>query len=518
MNAPRHRPLATCLLLSTALLTSVPVLAAPPFAEFVDPNPNPGNQFGAVVLPLSTGNVVITSPNDDAGGTNAGAVYLFNGATGALISTLRGSSADDQVGSEGVIVLSSGNYLVPNQSWSDGKGAVTWCSGISGVEGVVSSSNSLVGSAEGNSVGYGGVTLLTNGNYVVRSQTWDNGGISNVGAVTWGSGSSGVSGVVSSSNSLVGTTSSNEVGSGGVTALTNGNYVVISAFWDNGAVADVGAVTWCNGTSGRTGAVTSSNSLVGTTANSRVGFEGVKALSNGNYVVNSWQWRNGAATFVGAVTWGDGSSGVSGAVSSSNSLVGTAANHQVGLGGVTVLTNGNYVVNSQFWDNGSTANVGAVTWGSGNVGVKGEVSSANSLTGSKSGDRVGVNGVMALSNGNYLVRSSTWDNGTLIDVGAVTWGSGTTGIQGGISSANSLIGSSNGDNVGQGGIVELTNGNYVVQVSSWDNGGVLNVGAVTWGSGTSGISGVVSSSNSLVGSKAQQWELRRQQYELGQWH
>lgn len=72
------------------------------FSEFVDPNPNPGNLFGLTVLPLSTGNVVVTSPYDDAGGTDAGAVYLFNGATGALISTLTGSSAADNLGNGGV--------------------------------------------------------------------------------------------------------------------------------------------------------------------------------------------------------------------------------------------------------------------------------------------------------------------------------------------------------------------------------------------------------------------------------
>ena len=70
------------------------LLLAANFAEFVDPHPAPGNQFGSQVVPLSTGNVVITSPYDDAGGTNAGAVYLFNGDTGALISTLKGSQAD----------------------------------------------------------------------------------------------------------------------------------------------------------------------------------------------------------------------------------------------------------------------------------------------------------------------------------------------------------------------------------------------------------------------------------------
>ena len=58
------------------------------------------------MVALSTGNVVITSPYDNAGGTGAGAVYLFNGATGALISTLIGSHAGDNIGSGGVTALS----------------------------------------------------------------------------------------------------------------------------------------------------------------------------------------------------------------------------------------------------------------------------------------------------------------------------------------------------------------------------------------------------------------------------
>ncbi len=60
-------------------------MLAAAFGEFVDPNPNTGNRFGDSILPLSTGNVVITSPGDDAGGADAGAVYLFSGASGKLI-------------------------------------------------------------------------------------------------------------------------------------------------------------------------------------------------------------------------------------------------------------------------------------------------------------------------------------------------------------------------------------------------------------------------------------------------
>ena len=80
------------------------------FTEFIDPHPNPDNRFGDTVVPLNTGNVVVTSPLDDAGGSNAGAVYLFDGATGALISTLTGSSDNDQIGSNGVSALSTGIF------------------------------------------------------------------------------------------------------------------------------------------------------------------------------------------------------------------------------------------------------------------------------------------------------------------------------------------------------------------------------------------------------------------------
>jgi Repeat of unknown function (DUF5650) len=60
---------------------------------------------------------------------------------------------------------------------------------------------------------------------------------------------------------------------------------------------------------------------------------GVTALSNGNYVVNSPQWNNGATAQAGAVTWANGASGLAGAVSTSNSLYGTTANDLVGAGG-----------------------------------------------------------------------------------------------------------------------------------------------------------------------------------------
>lgn len=237
------------------------------FSQFVDPNPNFGNQFGTEVVPLSTGNVVVTSPGDDTGATDAGAVYLFNGSTGTLISTLTGSSAGDRIGTGGIIELGNGNYVVSSPRWDNGAavdaGAVTFGSGLTGASGAVSAANSLVGSMTGDEVGSGGVTVLQNGNYVVSSPAWDRAAISDAGAVTFASGLTGIAGGVSAANSLVGTTPGDFVGDGGITAFRNSNYAVRSVSWDNGRLTNAGAVTFGSGTAGISGAVAPFNSVVG---------------------------------------------------------------------------------------------------------------------------------------------------------------------------------------------------------------------------------------------------------------
>lgn len=476
--------------------------AAPPFAEFIDPNPNSGNGFGTHVVALSTGNVVITSPGDDAGGGNAGAVYLFNGATGALISTLTGSTGDDFLEVR-VTALTNGNYVVSLPRWNSGTitdvGAVVWGSGITGVNGTIGIHNSLVGSKASDQVGIGGATALTNGNYVVSSSEWDSGTVIDSGAATWGNGTTGTFGTVSSTNSLVGTKAGDRVSSEGVTALTNGHYVVSSPSWSNGAINRVGAATWGDGATGIVGPVSTGNSLVGSEVGDTIGSNGVTALTNGNYVVRSPLVGNEDVINIGAVTWGNGSTGLIGTVSHLNSLVGSSTNDKVGDYRLVALTNGNYVVVSIYWDNGSIPDAGAVTWVDGASGTSGTVNSTNSLVGSTAHDLVGDRGVTALANGNYVVMSDYWDNGSIRDAGAATWGNGSTGISGTINNFNSLVGSSALDRVSYSGVTALTNGNYVVCSNLWDNGSIQDAGAATWGDGTTGIAGEIGPHNSLVG-------------------
>ncbi len=492
--------------------------------------------FGDYLVVLPNGNFIVADPyySIPGGAQNVGAVYFYSQA-GTLISTLTGSTANDRVGgtlqdvgtlqdggiilipgisTSSIVVLSNGNFVINSSHWNGDVGAVTWGSATTGVSGVVSAANSLTGSTAGDQVGLYGVTALTNGNYVVSSPSW-NGAI---GAATWGSGATGVSGVVSAANSLIGSQAGDGIGQrnnfwlgsndgSGVIALSNGSYVVCSPNWNQKR----GAATWGNGATGISGVVSSSNSLAGSTLNDRVGDGGVLGVGEGNYVVSSPYWSNGLAKDAGAVTWGNGSTGVAGNVSAANSLVGSQTEDGAGSvalqintfsasqgppprrAAITVLSNGNYVAGSPTW-NSST---GAATWGSGAAGVTGVVSAGNSLVGSSPGDRVATGPdegghVTPLTNGHYVVVSPLWKGA----FGAVTWGNGATGTSGIVSASNSLTGSTAGDGVGREGAIALTNGNYVVGSGGWNH----YAGAATWCSGTGSTGAAVSVTNSLVGS------------------
>ena len=490
-----------------------------------DPNPGAGNSYPSLITILPNGNVVVVNNTDDAGGSNAGAAYLFDGATGALISTLTGSTANDQIGgiTTAPVVLANGNYLLRSSTWDNGTatdaGAVTWGSATTGVSGVLSAANSLVGSTAQDQVGssMSALLALSNGNYVITTTHWANGTETQAGAVTWGDGTTGVSGVISASNSVVGVTALDQVGTIAPVEISGGNVVFGSPEWDNGAVVDAGAVTWINGSTGLAGPITSSNSLVGTVATSRVGSGGITLLSNGHYVVASPAWADATATALGAVTWANGTTGLTGAVTAANSLIGSTAGDAVGSGyagsptvsGVNALGNGHYVVVSPNWDSPTALNAGAVTWRDGsaaNGGTGAVVSSANSVVGALPNDQLGSSAFIKLTNNNWVVSSTVADRldgvATKTDVGAVVWGSGTTGRTGAIDVNNSLMGTSASDMVGAT-LYALTNGNYVTRTGTWRvNSTTTNAGAVTWGNGSTGTTGLVDATNSLVGSRS----------------
>lgn len=587
----------------------------------LEPPPGSSERFGESVVVLVNGNYVVVDSGFDGDGTDLGAAYLYDGSTDTVISTLVGGKDGDRVGGLGVtglpsgnfvvgssaggdgaatwvngntglnaemsvansllgtgfarpLVLPSGNFLLVNPSWGPGTssdfGAVTWVNGNTGLSGEVTAANSLVGSSASDRIGgaltlvsvIGGVRVLPSGNYLVNSPFWNNGATVDAGAVTWGNGNTGVSGEISSLNSLVGSSAFDQVGLDNVTVLTGGNYVVSSPRWD-GVANDVGAVTWGNGNTGVSGEVSAANSLVGSTAEDLVGSaigifnttsSRVVALENGHYVVGSPE-RNGLASDTGAATWGNGNIGVTGTVTNANSLVGTSPSDELGEH-ITPLSDGDYVVAVPNWDAVATSDVGAAAWANGFGASSGELTAANSLlgastddflgaevfplqggrfslgiprwdegatdvglavwgagdgtsvgqltaasglAGSTGGDMVGEE-VVAVGADHAVVVSPEWDSPTAVDVGAVTWVDGAAPPAGVVSAANSFIGGRSGDQVGSAELTVLPNGDFVVSSPGWDSASAVDVGAVTLLPGDAATVGVVSASNSLVGS------------------
>ncbi|MEI2691131.1 MAG: hypothetical protein V9H69_16045 [Anaerolineae bacterium] len=133
---------------------------------------------------LANGNIVVADPDyrtPTAG--SVGAVYLYDGDTLALISVLTGSQANDRVGGYAcgqtcaapTTVLSNGLFLVNSSDWHGGRGALTWMNGATGLSGIVSAQNSLVGRAFSTDLVDGIVLALPNDNYVALSPLWGGG-------------------------------------------------------------------------------------------------------------------------------------------------------------------------------------------------------------------------------------------------------------------------------------------------------------------------------------------------------
>lgn len=464
------------------------------------------------VVALSNGNYVVVSSGWSNGGViSAGAVTWGNGNGGTVGAvspgnSLVGTEANDFVGQDqnlfgGLVVLPNGNYVVSSLYWHyatlTNHGAVTWGNGEGGTVGPVSLENSLLATTDcfSDTGAISQITVLDNSNYLVASPCWDNGATTDVGAVTWADGSQPTSAMVSPANSMIGTISSDRVGVLGVIVLANGNYVVRSWHWNGGR----GAATWIDGTrSVIAGEVSPANSLVGSIVGDYVSGRAT-ALANGHYVIGSWSWSSPTVSRVGAVTWADGASGLVGPITAANSLIGLSAGDVIGFSGVTALANGNYVVASPSWNNGMLDNVGAVTLVNGNAPTIGHIDAGNSLTGSQANDQVGDRGITALPNGAFVAASPSWNNEDVPRAGAVTWADGLTMLSGNVSAANSLVGTTASDSVGDGPIVVLANGNYVAASTRWNNGSMIGAGAATWADGMQGRTGAVSSSNSLVG-------------------
>jgi len=488
--------------------------------ELVDPTPGAGDNFGQLVAILTEGNIAVSDPNDSSVALNNGAVHLYDPETKTRIASIYGDAAGDQLGFGSITKLANNNFVIASPLDNAGAGSVRLMSGASGAQ----IGPTIEGDDANDSIGLF-VTALGNDNFVIASPFDDvdpgSGNLVDAGSVRLVSGLDGtVLDLIKGSTAGDTIFGLGGIGSGGIIALSNNNYVIASP----GPLLE-GSVQLASGVDG---------TLIGTAINgndplsSAVTF--VTAMTFGNYVISSTLDNGGAGSVrlvngtngdeitgdlpalagpgdnfgfitainnnhfvitaplddidlgaglvadVGSVRLVNGADGV---VVPTSVIEGTIAGELFGFGDTIALTNNNYAVASVF-DDVSLTDDGSVRLVGGSDGVE-----INLLQGDDMGDQLSYNlpavGITALTNNNFVIASRLDDEGGT-DNGSVRLVDGATGL--GI--PGGLIAGDPGDELGSGGVTALANGDFVV-ISPLDDDGGADFGTARLVDGLTGM-------------------------------
>lgn len=432
--------------------------------ELIDPTPAAGDQFGQLVVILANGNIVVSDPNDSSVAANNGAVHLYNPVTQMLIASIYGDNANDQIGFGSITALANNNFVIASPldtvSGTAAAGSVRLINGASGDQ----VGATIAGDDAGDRLGRGGITALTNNNFVIASWFDTVSGIVAAGSVRLVDGATGAPIGVA----IAGDNPGDSIGVDGAIALANGNYVIGSPSDDVGLV-DNGSVRLVNGATGAQIGATIAGDNPGD------GFGFITALANDNFVIAAPS-DNAGATDNGSVRLVDGTTGVE---IPGGLIVGDGGND--GLGFVTALANSNYAI-SAYADDGSLGpeiNVGTLRLADGANGTQIGIA----IEGDKTNDQLGLGDTIALANNNFVFASFIDDVGGVVDAGSVRLADGTTGIEIGLTAgddANDQLGFS------VTGITALANSNFVI-ASDFDDVGLTDNGSVRLVDGVTGI-------------------------------
>ncbi|MEQ8385868.1 MAG: hypothetical protein RH949_26270 [Coleofasciculus sp. A1-SPW-01] len=432
--------------------------------QLFDPNPALGNRFGSSTGVLANNNIVVSSHGDDLIAENAGAVYLFDSNTGALLGSIHGANLGDKFGAGEITALSNGNYVFGNPRADIGgiedAGTVILADGITGAE-----ISRISGTNLDDKFGSGDITALSNGNYVFGNSAADIGGVENAGTVILANGITGAE-----ISRISGTHLDDKFGSGDITALSNGNYV-FGNYWADIGVVGAGTVILANGTTGA-----EINRISGTAIIDAFGFGDITALSNDNYVFGNFPADIGGVENAGTVILANGITGAE-----ISRISGTHLNDYFGLNSsgfddITALSNGNYVFGNSAADMGGVEDAGTVILANGITGTE-----INRISGTHLDDSFGHGQITALSNGNYVFGNRYADMGGVENAGTVILANGITGAE-----ISRISGTHLDDQFGLGQITALSNGNYVFGNFFADMGGVENAGTVILANGITG--------------------------------
>ncbi len=431
--------------------------------ELVDTTPLAFSGFGTKVVKLTGGQLVVhefQNPNFP----NAGTIRVYDSLTGNLINTIEGNQADDRLGSEGILALPNGNFLIVS-SLDDVGGVVDAGSVI-----LASSAGLVISTVSGDQfedfIGSEGVTLLSNGNFVIRSRFDDVMSIVDSGSVKLVDVMTGTEIQTLSSDSA-----NDNFANAGVFALPNGNFLISSSFDDISGIDNVGSVKLVNGSTGAVISTTQGDQL-----EDNLGIRGIAVLANGNFVISSWVDDNGGVVNAGSVKLVNGATGITIA-----SIVGDDNQDSFGTEPAFVLSNGNFVITSPTDDVGGFIDTGSVKIVNGATGAI-----LNSIVGDQDSDLLGLNGILdglsaGSTNGSFAIFSEFDDNGLVSNAGSIKIIDKDT---------NNLIFNTQGTvanaRLGSGKNFILSNKNFVLYSSVSNNGSILNAGHVTLYNGSNG--------------------------------
>ena len=413
-------------------------------------------------------NFVITSINDDVGGViNSGSVILVDGATGVQIgSTISGDDSNDTLGDSSVTSLNNGNFVIA--SGNDDVGGVTDAGSVMLIDGSTGTQigSTISGDDANDRLGSSGILALSNGNFVIISNDDDVSGLADAGSVILVDGATGVQ----IGSTITGDDANDFFGGFSSKALNNGNFVIASSNDNVGGLSNAGSVMLIDGSTG----VQIGSTISGDDSNDSFG-SSVAALTNGNFAVASNRDDEGGLTDVGSVMLFDGTTGVQ----IGSTFFGDNANDQIGAIGVVALSNGNYVVSSNFDDVGGITNSGSVILFDGTTGVQ----IGSTIAGDDAEDRLGRSSITDLGNGNFVIASANDDVNGLTNCGSIMLVDGATGVQIG----STIAGDNENDRLGEPFILALNNNNYVVVSDRDDVGGITDAGSVSLFDGSTGV-------------------------------
>lgn len=433
--------------------------------ELLDPTPGANHGFGTSVVVLANDNIVVSDPNDSSF-NNSGAVHLYSPLSSTPIASLYGDAANDQLGLDGITALANGNYVIASSLDDENgvadAGSVRLMNGITGEQiGATlagDGTNDLLGLsdirvADIELIGASNITALANSNYVVVSKFDDENGVADAGSVRLMNGDTGVQ----IGTTLAGDVVNDQLGRNGVTALGNSNFVITTANDNENGIVDAGSVRLVDGNTGDQ----IGSTLSGDQAGDSLGWNGITALANDNYVIgSSLDLENGISG--GSVRLVNGNTGVQ-----ISMQVGTVASADLGTN-IIALGNSNYVIASRD-DNVNIDLVGSVQLVSGITGAL----IGNKLSGDFPGDALGSDGITVLANNNYVITSSRDDVDGISDAGSIRVMNGISGMQISIFTGNVI-----GEMLGAGTTTALANNSFVIASGLDDVNGTNDAGSV----------------------------------------